>query len=232
MAFGLILVALWSRQPVRGVVGSLTFIWIVVSTLQSGPSADALGFRPAEWCRSWLIVCAALASAAFVIWIASRMGTLHLVFGGVSVATSSMAYMIWALAQQFIMQDFFLLRLLRLLPTRTSAVIVAASLFAIAHIPNPLLMVVTLVWGIAACALFLRYRDLYSLGLAHGILGLCLAIAIPNAVHHQMRVGAGYFRWHAPAPAVHRSQADHIASTEAWVMADATSRRSSRQALP
>ena len=134
--------------------------------------------------------------------------------------------------QQFILQDFFLARLLRLLSTRTAAVLTAAVLFAVAHLPNPLLMVATLAWGIAACALFLRYRDLYSLGIAHGILGLCLAIAIPNTVHHQMRVGLGYVRWHATKAEVHRSQIDQIVSTDAWVMADATNRRSSRQARP
>jgi hypothetical protein len=116
------------------------------------------------------------------------------------------------------------------LPTRSSAVIVAATLFAIAHLPNAFLMVVTLVWGVTACALFLRYRNLYSLGVAHGIVGLCLAIAIPNAVHHQMRVGLSYFKWHAPQ--IQRNQSSHMASTEAWVTADATSRRSSRHARP
>jgi len=47
-------------------------------------------------------------------------------------------------------------------------------LFASAHIPNPLLLEVTLRWGAAACALFLRYRDPYSLAIAHGILDICL----------------------------------------------------------
>ena len=245
IVFALILMALWSGPFAQKLIGIATFCWIVISTLRSQTTADSLGLGLAGIRRSLWIVCAALLVAALVIWIASRMHTLHVVlFHGFAVESSVLAYMLWALVQQFILQDFFMVRLLRLLPTRTAAVIVAATLFAIAHLPNSFLMVVTLIWGIAACTLFLRYRNLYSLGVAHGIMGLCLAIAIPNAVHHQMRVGLGYFRWEAPVttpavignpahePQAHRNQIDHIASTDAWVTADATSRRSSRHARP
>ncbi len=140
--------------------------------------------------------------AALAIWTAARMQTLHLVFRGISTDASVLAYIFWALVQQFILQDFFLVRLLRILPTRTAAILVAALLFGVAHVPNLLLMIATLAWGLVACTLFLRYRNLYTLGLAHGVLGLCLAIAIPDTVHHQMRVGLGYLRWHAPASVV------------------------------
>ena len=246
IVFALILVALWSSPWAQKLIGIATFCWIVAATLRSpAATTDSLGLRLSGIRRSLWIVCAALLVAALVIWIASRMHTLHVVlFHGFAVEASVLAYMLWALVQQFILQDFFLVRLLRLLPTRTAAVLVAATLFAVAHLPNSFLMAVTLVWGIAACSLFLRYRNLYSLGVAHGVMGLCLAIAIPNAVHHQMRVGLGYFRWHAPAttsavtggvphkPPVHRSQIDQMVSTDAWVMADATSRRSSRHARP
>ncbi len=212
-------------------IGMATFCWIVVSTLRSWATAASLGLGLSGIRRSLWIVYAAMLCAGLVIWIASRMHTLHMVlFHGFTTEASVLAYILWAVVQQFIMQDFFLVRLLRLLPTRTLAVIVAAGLFAVAHLPNFFLMVVTLIWGIAACTLFLRYRNLYSLGLAHGIVGLCLAIAIPSAVHHQMRVGLAYLQWHEPQ--VHRSQIDHIVSTDAWVTAGATSRRSSRHARP
>jgi len=233
IAFLLIMLALWSGPLQQKVIGVGTLCWIVASTWRSRQSADTLGLRLSGVRRSLWIVCAALVAAALVIWIASRMGTLHSVkFHGVWVEWSILAYTLWALVQQFILQDFFLARLLRLLPTRTAAVITAAALFAVAHLPNPLLTIATLAWGVVACTLFLRYRSLYSLGIAHGILGLCLAITIPNTVHHQMRVGLGYVRWHANLPEVHRSQMDQMVSTDAWVIADATSRRCSRHARP
>lgn len=245
LVFALIMIALWCHPVAQKLIGILTFFVVVALTLRSQATAASLGLRLAGIRRSLWIICAALLSAALVIWSASRMHTLHTVsFHGLAVETSVLAYVLWAIVQQFILQDFFLVRLLRLLPTRTAAIVAAAALFAVAHLPNPFLTAATLLWGLIACALFLRYRNLYSLGVAHGILGLCLAIAIPNAVHHQMRVGLGYLRWHAPSappavignpaykPPVHRSQINQMVSTDAWVMADATSRRSSRHARP
>jgi membrane protease YdiL (CAAX protease family) len=94
------------------------------------------------------------------------------------------------------LQDYFLLRLLRILPNESAAAITVAVLFSAAHLPNLVLVVATLVWGIVACALFLGYRNLYALGLVHGILGLCVAISVPNAVTHHMTVGLGYLHYH------------------------------------
>jgi hypothetical protein len=132
--------------------------------------------------------------------------------------------------QQFLLQIYFLLRLQRMLPGKVAPVIAAAGLFSLAHLPNPVLTPITLVWGIAACVLFLRYRNIYALGLAHGILGLCVAVIVPESMQHHMRVGIGYYRYHPREyrhrPVDHRNQTDQIVSTEAWVMADAPTRRS------
>jgi len=72
-------------------------------------------------------------------------GELHPLHGSTPLVFHGGGYIVWALMQQFILQDFFLLRLLRILPTRTNAVIAAALLFAIAHVPNPLLVTATVV---------------------------------------------------------------------------------------
>lgn len=230
--FTLILAALWTPNPVRSVAGWLAFSWIVLATLRSRQNAAALGFRLTGLRQSLWVVYVALALAAMLVWVGWRMHTLHPVLHGGNAWLGFWAYLFWALGQQFILQDFFLLRLLGLMPTRTAAIATAALLFAVVHIPNPLLMVLTLTWGAAACPLFLRYRNLYTLAAAHGLLGISLAIAVPNAIHHQMRVGLSYLRWHSQPRLVHRSQIDHMVSTEAWVIADATSRRPSRHALP
>jgi membrane protease YdiL (CAAX protease family) len=93
------------------------------------------------------------------------------------------------------MQCFFLSRLLRLLPSPKLAALVTAVIFAVAHQPNPILVPVTLLWGLAACLLFLRYHNLYTLALAHAILGVTLTITVPGPVNHNMRVGLGYLTY-------------------------------------
>jgi hypothetical protein len=136
-------------------------------------------------------------------------------------------YAIWSLMQQFLLQDFVLLRLMRLMPSKRAAVAAAAGLFALGHLPSPILTAVTLVWGAAACWLFLRYRNVFTLGVAHAVLGVCVAITVPGRVDHNMRVGLGYLRYHPRALSHgHRSQSDHSVSTDEWVMADDPMRRS------
>jgi Type II CAAX prenyl endopeptidase Rce1-like len=142
-------------------------------------------------------------------------------------------YLVWSLLQQFMLQDYFLLRLLRLMPGKAAAAVSAAAiLFASVHIPNPVLMLGTLLWGMAACILFLRYRDLYSLGVAHCLLGICIAVTVPAHIHHGMRVGLGYRQYRPRVERTHLSQMDQMVSTEAWVIADAVNRCSARQARP
>jgi hypothetical protein len=102
-------------------------------------------------------------------------------------------------AQQFLLQDLVLLRLLRLLESRKAAVLAATGLFVIAHLPNPLLIAATLIWGLAACLPFLRYRNLYSPAMAHAIFGICTAIPVPGPVDN-MRVGRGYSIYRHPGP--------------------------------
>jgi membrane protease YdiL (CAAX protease family) len=112
--------------------------------------------------------------------------------------------------QQFLLQSYFLLRLLRLLPGKVGPILVATGIFALAHLPNPILTPITLVWGAIACILFLRYRNIYTLGLAHGIMGLCVAITVPNSLHRHMRVGLGYLRYHPRAQNLHLAESSPV----------------------
>ena len=88
------------------------------------------------------------------------------------------------------------------MPGPIAAALASAGLFALAHLPNPILAPVTLLWGFVACLLFLRYRNLYTLGMAHAVFGITIAICIPGPVIHNMRVGLGYLTYghrHRPA---------------------------------
>lgn len=230
--FTLIVLILWTPRPAQGWLSLVALGWIVGSTflVRENRQAVELGIR--NFGRSVWIVAIALVLAAIQIVVAHHEQTLHPPFTNGVVHCRIWGYVIWSFLQQFILQNYFLMRLLRICRKPWMAVAISAGLFAFAHIPNPVLTVATLVWGAVACTLFLRYRDLYSLGVAHAVFGLTLAICIPAAVHHNMRVGIGYLHYHAHGRHVQRSQIDHSVSTDAWVMADAATRRSSRQARP
>lgn len=195
VGYGLILAAVWTPLHIQRIIFWLAFSWIVSTVLLAHDDRDTLGLGVSGIRHSVWLFGIALALAGFDLVISTWYGALHPLSGPMPVGRHMWGYVIWAFLQQFVLQDFFLLRLIRVLPSRTSAVSVAAALFATAHIPNPLLTIATLVWGIGACALFLKYRNLYVLGLVHGILGLCIAVSVPNAIHHRMRVGLGYLSY-------------------------------------
>lgn len=195
VAYTLILLTLWTAGTTQRVLMLTATTWIAATALLSRHKGDLYGLRSVRVRRSGWVIVAAGFLAAVAVAISVRIGTLHLPSSFEQHPWRAWAYVFWSFAQQFILQDYFVLRLRRLVPNIFVAVGSAALLFSLAHLPNPLLTVATLLWGIAACALFLRYRDLYSLGLAHAIFGLTIAFTVPNAVHHQMRVGLGYLAY-------------------------------------
>lgn len=233
IVYGLILLALWTPNPVqRGLFWialcynfAATFLFRRSDSRSLGLSSD--GLRKSFW-----VVVVALAFAAWSFWLAYRLGTLRIPVRINPLDPHTWLYLVWAFVQQFILQDFFLARLLRLLPSKAVAIVASAALFAIAHLPNPVLVPSTLVWGLIACALFVRYHDLYSLAAVHAIFGIGLAMTVPNSLSHQMRVGLGYLQYRPPSVKLYLNQSTHSVSTDAWVMADAISLRSSRHALP
>ena len=236
VGYALIIATVWTANPTQRILYWLAFTWIVATSWAGREGWTALGLGRKGLLQSLWIVGAALLFSATAIFVAWQTHRLHRLHGPTPVLLHGWAYIVWSLMQQFILQSYFLLRLLRLLPGKVMPVIVATVIFALAHLPNPILTPITLVWGAIACVLFLRYRNIYALGIAHGILGLCVAVTVPNSLHHHMRVGLGYLRYHPrrheggpvnrQGPSDHRNQSDQSVSTEAWVIADAPTRRS------
>ena len=102
-------------------------------------------------------------------------------------------YVIWALMQEFILQSFFFTRFEELYGG-SAAVWIAATLFAFAHLPSPVLTTATLIGALFFCEMYRRYRSIYFLGIVHAMLGLTIAIVTPNSVLHHMKVGVGYLQ--------------------------------------
>jgi hypothetical protein len=152
------------------------------------------------------------------------MHTLHAPRGRLLLVQRFWNYALWSVLQQFMLQVLFLARLLRLLPDRRLAVLGAASLFAVAHLPNPMLTALTLVWGVLSCMIFLRYRNLYTVGIIHAVLGFCIAVTVPGAVQHDMRVGRGYLHYR-PHDKDRDDRSTHVVSAGARVSGVAPARR-------
>jgi membrane protease YdiL (CAAX protease family) len=214
IGYGLILLAVWTPRPWQWPVNVTALCWILLVTGLSFEGWRAMGLRPSGAWRSFWVVGLALLLVAGAMALAGRLHTLHLPPTPALVIQRYWVYSIWAFLQEFLLLDFVLLHLLRLLSARNAAVIAAAGLFAFAHLPNPILTPATLIWGLASCWLFLRYRNLYTLALAHAIFGICMAITIPAPLTHDMKVGLSYLTCH---PSAERQRSRNQAAPFPWV---------------
>jgi hypothetical protein len=194
---------IWTPEHLQRVLSPLVLLLTLLVVLSHRQNLDELGFGKRGLVASLWILPAAIALSAVSIFIAAKIGTLHPLYKGDFKHIAG--YVIWTIYQQFLLQDYFMARLLRLLSTadrtnETAAIGIAAVLFAAAHLPNLTLTAATLLWGAVSCALFRRHRNLWTLGLAQGLLGLCFAICVPDALHHHLRVGLGYLRYSGTQP--------------------------------
>ena len=223
VGYGLILSVIWTHRPFQHWLYFLTLGWFIVSMILSFEGWRALGCSIAGfWKCSW-VVGVALFMGASTMLLANSMHTLHHPASPMGWVRSYAGYTVWALMQQLLLQGYFLARLLRIVSNTTLAAFLSGSVFALAHLPNPILTPLTLIWGLAACFVFLRFQNVYPLAIAHAIFGITVAVSIPATILHNMRVGLGYIEYHPPR--IHLSQSDHVVSTVAWVIADAPTRR-------
>lgn len=197
--YGLIVFIIWMPEFPQRILSPVALVVTLTIVLARRPSLDDLGLGGRGLARSWWIVPAAVVLTAVSVLVAKRIGTLHPLYKGDLKHVTG--YVLWTLYQQFLLNDYFMPRLTRLLASENAAVGVAAVLFAMAHLPNLALTAATLAWGAVSCALFRRYHNLYALGLAQGLLGLCFAVCVPDGLSHHLRVGLGYLRYHAVQPA-------------------------------
>lgn len=208
IGYALILAVIWTERPLQRWLYWAAAAYLIATLCASHASWKELGLRPSQPLRSIWIVPAALVCAALAVLISAHEHALAWPRGLVPFLHRYIGYAIWAAGQQVLLQDFFLLRLLRLTGSKRAAGLATAAIFCLAHLPNPILTAVTLVWGLVACFHFLKYRDLYSLAIAHAILGVTISMTLPAPVVRNMRVGLGYLtypRHHFHAMRRHRS---------------------------
>jgi hypothetical protein len=204
VSYALLLATIWSARPLRVYLGAFALASVVIFLLAGARRSGSFGLGLHGLRESLWAVGLALAGVAISVICAAAIGTLHYHRIIQSSRMPLVGYLGWSLIQQLILQNLFLSRLLRLLHRPSLAIFAAAIMMSAAHLPNPILAVGTLFWGLAACWLFLHYRNLYVVAFIHFLFGLCLAICVPSSLNHNMRVGRGYAHYLE----VHRSTPD------------------------
>ncbi len=105
-------------------------------------------------------------------------------------------YLVFCLLQQVGLNSFLMNRLLAAFEKPLPAALVAGSLFAVLHWPNPVLVPLTFLGGVGMAWLFATERNILPLTMGQAILGALVWWAFPVAWHHSMRVGPGFRLFH------------------------------------
>ena len=186
-----LMVYIWELRPYwpRGWI--LVLVLILVSNLVHREGPASLGF---VWKRGGAAARAigpvVLAIAALGLAASTWAGTLRPVGIGAALAGLGV-YCCWGLLQQYVINGFFANRLAAAAGGghERAVALGTAVIFAVLHLPNALLMALTLPAGFLAALVYLRYRNLIVLGIAHGILGSLIYLAVPDTVSHHLYVG-------------------------------------------
>lgn len=194
VGFALIMITVWAARMEQRTMFWISAAWFLCFAVAS-LWREGKNYRVPSLKISLLVIGGAFTIAAVLVAIANAMGTLHGLFGMKAPLSHASGYLLWAIIQQWIQQKFFLRRFERLTTSGMLASFTTACLFAVVHLPNPVLVPVTFLGGWIMSEIYRRYRCLLALGIAHGTVGMAIALSVPDSIQHHMRVGLGYLTY-------------------------------------
>lgn len=190
--FGLIVAYIWKLRAIHPALWIVILVLMIVSHIVHRETPLALGFQLHGLSRVKQLAPLLALVAVVLLSIGAWFHTIRPI-GFRGVIFSLLPYLPWGLAQQYVLNGYFLRRLDAVMSQRASGV-TAALFFCAAHAPNPFLMAVTLPLGWCATLYYRRTHNLYLLGIAHAVIGLLLFLVVPDSVSHHLRVGPSWFR--------------------------------------
>ena len=172
-------------------------VWLVASFLLHGDTPKTVGWRADNlWAATkqaayFFVPCMFLVGAIGIL-----LGGLHRSAGHLVIPNRFFGYMSFCLLQQVALNSYSTNRLLAATNSPVPASIISGSIFGALHWPNPVLVPITWIGGVAMSWLFARERNIVPLTFFQAILGTLVWWAFPIAWHHGMRVGPGFYSFH------------------------------------
>jgi Type II CAAX prenyl endopeptidase Rce1-like len=195
VGFLLIMITVWTPRPLQTRLFWTSVAWLAICTVMALGRNGLPRLRLPSLKVSACMIVSGLLLATVLVALAAAVGTLHGLFGVTDPLRHAGGYICWAIIQQYIQQTFFFARFEQVTRNGLLASGLTALLFGVAHLPNPVLAPVTFLGGWVLSELFRRYRSVLPLGIGHGLVGIAIALSVPDHIQHHMRVGLGYLRY-------------------------------------
>jgi membrane protease YdiL (CAAX protease family) len=134
-----------------------------------------------------------------ILWMV--MAVIFLLFGWRilfhwKILERGVIYFIWCALQQLLYQSIVCTVMRKTVTPRWAAALVSALIFAVLHLPNPVLVPGTFAWGVLSFYLFENSPSVYGLALLQVMLSSLLMWSTPPRLHHLFRVGPAFYRIH------------------------------------
>ena len=172
-------------------------IWMLASFIVHSDTPKTIGWRadnlwPATKRSAMIFLPCVVALCAVGIVLSTAHRPAHHLL----MPNRFFGYMAFCLLQQVALNSYLTNRLLGAINSRALASLLAGAIFAALHWPNPVLVPLTFIGGVAMAWLFARERNIIPLAIFQGILGTLVWWAFPLTWHHAMRVGPGFYHFH------------------------------------
>lgn len=197
----LVLVYIWWGEARAEALVLIPLAAVIASHLYRRETPAALGFRLTNFGRCAREVGPALLALTLaLVALTTALGTAHSATPRRVLAVLAL-YCLWGLFQQYVLNAYFVSRFAMAVRSPHVAAMLGAICFAGAHTPNWFLMAVTLVAGYLSARIYLAYRNLLFLGVAHAVLGTFIVFAVPRSITHGLVTGPAEL--HAARVATH-----------------------------
>ncbi len=148
-----------------------------------------------------LVVLPTLAACGVIAALGFATNSFHLTS---HFRTNLLVLPVWAVIQQYVLQAFIYRRMRWLFVTESAspemqrrqvrlAIWATAAIFSLTHLPNLMLMLLTLLGGLMWSWAYERAPNLFALGLSHAVISLMLMTSAPAWLLPSMSVGYKHF---------------------------------------
>ncbi|MGA8142527.1 MAG: CPBP family glutamic-type intramembrane protease [Candidatus Acidiferrales bacterium] len=185
---------IWKLQTTARWTWIIFVAWMVLSFLLHRDTPQTLGWRADNlWPATRQALLYFGAMAVSLLAIGSALGSPRQLPPNLISWHRLWSYFAFCVLQQVILNSLVHNRMLSLVRKHLTAAILTGLIFAACHWPNPVLVPVTLIGGVAMAWMFGRQRNIIPLAIGQAILGSLIFWAFPVAWHHHLRVGPGYY---------------------------------------